>query len=60
MNKKSKFLIVPVVILLVVLFIIGAWLFERWINWTFSYGGKVEQRIEQIEQRLDILEENIK
>uniref|UniRef100_A0A6M3LDN3 Uncharacterized protein n=1 Tax=viral metagenome TaxID=1070528 RepID=A0A6M3LDN3_9ZZZZ len=32
------------------------WKLERWINWKWDYGQRVEQRIEQVEQRLDRLE----
>jgi len=34
----------------------GGWKLERWINWKFSYGNKVETRIEQLETRIEQLE----
>lgn len=34
----------------------GGWCLERWINWKFSYGEKVEERLERVEKRLEALE----
>jgi cytochrome oxidase assembly protein ShyY1 len=34
----------------------GCWKIERWINWKLDYGDKVEQRIEILEARIDVLE----
>ena len=34
----------------------GGWCLERWINWKFSYGAKVEARLERVEKRLEALE----
>lgn len=36
--------------------IYGGWKLERELNWKFSYGTKVQERIDRIERRLDALE----
>jgi hypothetical protein len=44
------------ILVLVCFFSVAASLAERWINWKFNYGPRVEQRIEQLEQRIKALE----
>lgn len=41
-----------------IIFVIGlfCWKTQRWINWKFSYGNKVEVKIEQLEKRIEVLE----
>jgi len=34
------------------------WKAERWFNWKVDYGGRVDDRIEQLEERIDVLEAN--
>ena len=34
----------------------GGWRLQRWHNWKFSYGAKVEQRIQALENRIEALE----
>ena len=34
----------------------GGWKLERWLNWKFDYESRVEQRLQDIEKRLDHLE----
>jgi hypothetical protein len=35
---------------------IGGWKLERWINWKFDYGAKVDRRMETLERRVTALE----
>ena len=57
MNKKvPDYILFSFIILFALLLGFLSWRFERWMNWKFSYGNKVEQRIEQIEHRIDRLE----
>jgi high-affinity Fe2+/Pb2+ permease len=57
MKKANNYSLLIAAFVAFGLLVVGMWLLERWFNWTFSYGGKVEQRIEQIEKRIDALEE---
>ncbi len=34
----------------------ASWKFERWINWKLDYSSRVEQRIKELEARIDRLE----
>ena len=45
-----------VVAICLVAFSYGCWKAERWVNWKFSYGNKVETRIEKLEKRVLKLE----
>ena len=45
------------VLALVVLMVWGGWRIKRWWNWKYGYGPKVEARIEQLEERVEKLEE---
>jgi len=36
---------------------IGGWKLERWLNWKLDYGRKVDRRIEQLEKRIEALEQ---
>lgn len=36
----------------------GGFYFERWVNWKFAYGPKVEQRLQSLEQRIEKLEQH--
>lgn len=38
-------------------FVYGSWRVSRWFNWEFSYGGRVEQRLVELEARVSALEE---
>ncbi len=33
-----------------------SWKLERWINWKFDYGARVEKRIHELELRIEKLE----
>lgn len=41
---------------LAVLVAFGGWKLERWLNWKFDYGSRVEQRLQEVEKRLERLE----
>ena len=43
-------------ILLCIVFGFFCWKAERWINWKFSYGKRVETRLQELEKRVDLLE----
>jgi hypothetical protein len=47
------------IILAVIAICVIGWRVDRWINWKFSYGGKVDQRIEKLEKRVDDLEKGL-
>lgn len=51
--KKTGIFFVILVIAGIAFF---CWKMERWVNWKFSYGDKVETRIEQLESRVATLE----
>ena len=42
--------------IVVILIGFGMWKAERWFNWKVDYGGRVDDRIEQLEERIDVLE----
>ncbi len=44
------------VFIVVVLIGFGTWKLKRYVNWKFSYGGKVSAKIEQLEKRVEALE----
>jgi len=45
-------------VFLIVAIILGilSWKFERWVSWKFNYGNKINVKIEQLEQRIENLE----
>ena len=59
-DAVAKFIIYSVITagIVVTIFCVsyGGWRLKRWINWKFSYGNKVELRINQLEQRVEALE----
>lgn len=48
---------VAVVVCIVLGFL--SWKAERWLNWKFDYGARVDSRIEQLEKRVLVLEQNV-
>lgn len=36
--------------------VVLSWRAERWFNWNFGYGPKVEKRISELEARVERLE----
>ena len=44
--------------IVVILIGFGMWKAERWFNWKVDYGSRVDDRIEQLEERIDVLEAN--
>ena len=44
------------IFILVVIFSYGCWRAERYINWKFGYGPKIERRIQSLEDRIRVLE----
>jgi cytochrome b subunit of formate dehydrogenase len=48
------------VAVIIIILAISGWRIKRWINWEFSYGGRVDNRIELLEDRLDIVEKQLK
>lgn len=57
MLKKAIGYIAVIVVFAFIL--IGSWKIRRWANWKFSYGTKVEVRIEQLEVRVSALEGDV-
>jgi len=55
---KESITVISIIIAIVIFCIIG-WRIDRWINWKFSYGNKVEQRIEKLEQRVENIEKRL-
>lgn len=55
-NKRIYAAIIVLSIAVSLLIAIPAWYMERWLNWKFSYGPKVEERIQALEQRVERLE----
>jgi len=55
-GTKMKTAIYALIIAALVAIGYGGWCLERWINWKFSYGAKVEARLERVEKRLEALE----
>ena len=53
MKETLQYIIIVVIVLLLGY---GGWKAERYINWKFSYGNKVEKRIKQLESKVEILE----
>jgi cytochrome oxidase assembly protein ShyY1 len=51
---KTGMLVVALII--AIAFSFGCWKFERWINWKFDYGQRVEERIDALEKRIEALE----
>jgi len=59
MNDDYRFAWLYALIVVIALGLgIGAWKLKRWIHWKFIYGPKVEQRIEQLERRVQSLEDS--
>jgi hypothetical protein len=54
--KSIKLLLV---FLGIILLIFAGWRLERWINWKFAYGVKTEERIEQLEKRIELIESRL-
>jgi len=52
---KDAFVHIVIVVVIVVVMIAG-WQAKRWLNWKVSYGPLVEQRMEQLEHRIEALE----
>jgi hypothetical protein len=66
MIKRKGVSEINIQIIIVVLFLAviiplsyGGWKLKRYINWKFSYGNKVENRIELLEKRVEVLENKI-
>lgn len=59
MSEKNFAITVYVItsIVCISFLMIGIWELERWINWKFSYGPRVEERISQLEKRVEKLEQ---
>ena len=63
LTRKDKSPIADLVALALVLIVtillgVGFWFIGREFNWRFGYQGKVRQQMEQVEQRLERLEED--
>lgn len=60
MGKHQKGDAEKIALLAITLFVamcvsLAGWQAERWFNWKFGYGPKVDSRIEALEQRLETL-----
>jgi predicted PurR-regulated permease PerM len=55
----KEVLIVVGIVLVIVLISYGSWRAEKWFNWRFSYGDKVNRQIEQLENRISELEHHM-
>jgi len=56
--KLLAFKILVVAAIIAILCGLGylSWRVERWANWRFSYGPRLEGRLLEVERRLDALE----
>lgn len=55
-DRLLKALFVVLIILILIPCSYYSWRLRRWFNWKLSYGSKVDTNIEQVEQRLELLE----
>ena len=55
-NKIKEIAVYTVVALVFVAIAFSGWKLERWINWKFDYGSRVDSRIEKLEERVRVLE----
>jgi hypothetical protein len=58
MKRTTRELASVAIVFLIVVFGVAylRWRFERWVNWRWDYGGRVEQRIGDLEERVEQLE----
>jgi hypothetical protein len=56
-EAKERFIVVMICVAMLGL-AIGGFKLERWLNWRLDYGARVEDRVKEIERRLDALEKN--
>ena len=59
MNTIQKVVGYVIIIIIVVLISYGGWKLRRYVNWKFDYGnkvGKIEKRVEALEERVKALE----
>lgn len=59
MEKFKKALILTGAIVGCIIFGYFCWKLERRVNWKFSYGAKVEKRIEKLEKKIATLETDL-
>jgi len=55
MKDVFKFIITTIIVIVLGYY---GWKLERKINWKFSYGNKVEIKMEQLEKRIEVLEKD--
>ncbi len=60
MFKYKEVKVWIVVIFTVIIISYGGWRIERYVNWKFGYGPKVNRRIEAVEKRVEKLENSLK
>ena len=56
-DKWFSIAIIPIIIIIMIVVGYIGWRVERWWNWKFSYGNKVETKIELLEKRVEALEQ---
>lgn len=56
--NNSWFHVVMAIVVIVVSYY--GWKFERWANWKWSYGSKVQVQIQSLEKRVKALEDRNK
>ena len=54
LKNIAYWIIIPIAYVIVAY---GCWKVARHINWKFGYGPKIEQRIQSLEDRIEVLEE---
>ena len=59
MKKYMEVLGSVLLFILILSFCYGMWRVERYLNWKFGYGPRVERRVEKLEDRIEKLENNI-
>jgi len=55
-NLAINILAIAVVTVAILVTAYALWCVETWVHWKFAYGPMVEERLERIEGRLEILE----
>ena len=56
-TKALSWTFIGLAIGILVLIAYMGWRAKRWVNWKFSYGKRVEVRIEKVEERVEALEQ---
>ena len=55
----TKMVVGLAIVALWIVLTVAAWKAERWANWRLDYGSRVEDRLEEIEERLQRIEDDL-